>query len=290
MRRELEHAGYHVIGTVLHNAGDKLEVSEVELDITSAKACRQVVETNEPDFVVHLAGIAFLQHPDPVDFYRTNVVGTMNLLNALAEAAHVPKKVLIVSSANIYGNVGGDLIGESQSPAPVNHYAASKLSMEHMATTLFEQLPLIIARPFNYTGIDQEPHFLVPKIVSHFARRESRIELGNIDIKRDFSDVTMVVDAYRRLLECGARSATLNVCTGRATSLRSVISMMESIAGYRIEVRVNPRFVRSNDIRRLTGDPATLIAAIGELNAPPLRLTLERMYRSMRGISDQSAD
>lgn len=279
MCRELERAGYEVISTVLEGAGK----GEVDLDIASADACRSVAQQVQPDFVVNLAGISFLQHPNPADFYRVNVVGTMNLLHALADAPRMPRKVLIVSSANIYGQVGGDLIAEDQPPAPVNHYAASKVAMELMAATLFARLPIVITRPFNYTGPGQGLQFLVPKIVSHFARRAPVIELGNIDVERDFSDVAMVVDAYRRLLESEARSVSVNICTGRVTSLRSVIGMMEEIAGYRIEVRVNPQFVRSNDILRLSGNPRALIDAIGPLKQVPLHETLEHMYQTMQG-------
>ena len=154
--------------------------------------------------------------------------------------------------------------------------------MEKMAATYFDRLPILLTRPFNYTGVGQTPSFLVPKIVSHFARGDRVIELGNTDVERDFSDVRMVVEVYRRLMETDLHSRAYNVCTGVATSLRAIIAAMEEIAGYAIEVKTNPAFVRNNEIARLTGDPSALIQAIGELPAMPLHRTLEDMYRALR--------
>ena len=91
----------------------------------------------------------------------------------------------------------------------------------------------------------------------------------------------MVAQVYRRLMESDARSTRLNICTGVATSLRAVIGMMEEIAGYKIEVRVNPKFVRANDIERLTGDPRALVEAIGPIGPTDLHKTLLKMYKSM---------
>ena len=252
------------------------------LDITSPAACAAVVDDVRPDYVVHLAAISFVQHADATDFYRVNVVGTTHLLDALARAAKAPTKVLIASSANVYGNVGGAALVEDQPAAPANHYAASKLAMEKMVATYFARLPIVMTRPFNYTGVGQSASFLVPKIVSHFARGARTIELGNTEIARDFSDVRMVVDAYRRLIEAPVRGRTFNVCTGVAVSLREVIAMVEEIAGYPIDVRINPAFVRSNDVLQLTGDPSALTDAIGPMSPIPFRDTLRSMYEAMR--------
>ncbi|HET9114374.1 MAG TPA: GDP-mannose 4,6-dehydratase, partial [Burkholderiales bacterium] len=151
-------------------------------------------------------------------------------------------------------------------------------AMEHMARTWFDRLPVVIARPFNYTGMGQDEKFLVPKIVSHFRRGAKVIELGNIDVERDFSDVRTVVDVYRRLLESGTAGQTFNVCSGTVWSLKDVLEMMAEIAGYDIEVKVNPEFVRANELKRLQGDAGKLTGAIGALNTIPLQETLRWMY------------
>jgi len=173
-------------------------------------------------------------------------------------------------------------ISEAVAPAPANDYAVSKLAMEYMARLWMERLPITIVRPFNYTGQGQHENFLLPKIVSHFKRGARDIELGNLHVWRDFSDVRMVVDSYCRLVELGGELAgqTFNVCSGMGHSLGEVLDMMAGIAGYRINVSVNPAFVRSNEVVRLVGSNAKLQAAIGTLHQRPLAETLRWMYES----------
>lgn len=230
--------------------------------------------------VFHLAAISFVAHGDAETIYRTNVAGTRNLLQALAEGDAPPRAVLLASSANIYGNAGADPIGEQVRPLPENDYAVSKLAMEYMARLWAARLPITIVRPFNYTGVGQSDHFLIPKLVAHFRRRAAKIELGNLDIARDFSDVRSVAVAYRKLIDVAEPGQTFNVCSGRAYTLGELIGMLQTIAGYEIEVETNPCFVRPNEVRRLVGDNARLQATVGELSAIPLFDTLCWMYRA----------
>ncbi len=277
LRAELEAAGYTVVGAVVGVPGGGHEAA---LDITSLDNCRSVMEAVRPDYLVHLAAISFVQHADAEAFYRVNVIGTLNLLQALVDAKVSPHRVLIASSANVYGNATAGVIAESQPPQPVNHYAASKLAMEHMVRTWSDRLPIVITRPFNYTGIGQERHFLVPKIVSHFVQRAPVIELGNLEVERDFSDVRTVARVYRGLLECDCAGQTVNVCSGRPYSLRNILAMMEDICGYQIEVQVNPAFVRQSEVKTLVGSPDRLRALVGEIDVIPLEQTLRWMAQA----------
>ena len=277
LRAELEAAGYAVVGAVV---GVPAGPHEVALDITSLDNCRSVMEAIRPDYLVHLAAISFVQHADAEAFYRVNVIGTLNLLQALVDAGVSPRRVLIASSANVYGNATAGIIAESQTPQPVNHYAASKLAMEHMARTWNDRLPIVMTRPFNYTGIGQERHFLVPKIVTHFVQRAPVIELGNLDVERDFSDVRTVARIYRGLLECNCAGQTVNVCSGRPYSLRGILAMMEEICGYQIDIQVNPAFVRQSEVKILIGSPERMRALLGEINVIPLEQTLRWMAQA----------
>lgn len=275
VRAELEAAGYTVIGAV---AGPSVGQNEVTLDITSLDNCRRVMETVRPDYLVHLAAISFVQHADAEAFYRVNVIGTLNLLQALVDAGVAPRRVLVASSANVYGNATAGVITESEPPQPVNHYAVSKLAMEYMVRTWFDRLPIVVTRPFNYTGVGQAPHFLVPKIVSHFVQHAPVIELGNLDVERDFSDVRAVARVYRGLLEHDCAGQVVNVCGGKPYSLRDILDMMQTIAGYEIEVRVNPAFVRQSEVKILVGSPEKLKSLIGDLTVVPLNDTLQWMH------------
>lgn len=268
--------GYRVAG--LTQSPFDLDAGPV--DLLHRDEVARVVDAVRPDVVVHLAAIAFVAHGDADGMYRTNVVGTRHVLEALAKMDASPSCVLLASSANVYGNSDVALLDEKVEPNPANDYAVSKLAMEYMARLWMDRLPIVLTRPFNYTGVGQAENFLLPKIVSHFRRGEHVIELGNIDVARDFQDVRFVADTYVRLLAVPPTGNVVNICSGKSVSLKDVIAMMERIAGYPIEVRVNPAFVRGNEVARLTGDHTLLEKLIGPLVIPPLEQTLRWMYEA----------
>jgi len=275
--QQLRDAGYEVFGTI--TPGHAPGVNQYAVDLNDRAGLAAMVQEVQPDVVAHLAAIAFVAHGDVDQIYRVNVVGTRNLLEALAASPRKPAAVLLASSANIYGNTDVGVIGEEVPAAPANDYAVSKLSMEYMARLWQDKLPLIVVRPFNYTGVGQHENFLLPKIVSHFRRKAADIELGNLHVWRDFSDVRMVAQSYRKLLAAPAAiGGTFNICSGHAYSLGEALDMMADIAGYKINVHVNPAFVRANEVVRLVGDNRRLIAATGPLDTVPLADTLRWMY------------
>lgn len=264
--QEAAYAAGHEIVPLKANLADKTSLSsEVGSVVTDA--------------VVHLAAISFVGHADETGFYAVNTVGTTNLLAALANlpVGQRPGKVLVASSANIYGNCEASPIGETQPSAPVNHYAASKLAMEHLALSYLDRLPIVVTRPFNYTGPGQAPSFLIPKLVDHFARRAPVIELGNLHVEREFNDVRMVVETYLKLLAHGEPGQIYNVCSGQPHSLQSVYDRLVQLTGHRPDIRVNPAFVRANEVHRLCGSPEKLVQCIGPLPAYGLSDTLTDM-------------
>ena len=189
--------------------------------------------------------------------------------------------VLLASSANTYGNTTEGILDESTLPSPANDYAVSKLAMEHIARLYADWLPLVTARPFNYTGVGQSVSFLIPKIIDHVRRRATVIELGNLDVARDFSDVRVVVAYYRRLLESpAALGQTFNVCSGQAHTLNDIVAMVRKLAGYEFEIRVNPAFVRANEVRLLVGSCAKLESTVGKVPGIALADTLRWMIEA----------
>jgi nucleoside-diphosphate-sugar epimerase len=275
LRNALEARGATVIGLV--NEGEP-SPDEYLADLTDAAAVAGVVEAARPDLVVHLGGIAFVAHDDPAAMYAVNAIGSMNLLEALSRQARPPTRVVLASSANVYGWAGGEPLDESTPTAPVSHYGASKLAMETIAGVYRDRLACIVARPFNYTGPGQSERFLVAKIVAHFARRETRIELGNLDVERDFLDVRTVAKLYAALLECpSADGSAVNLCSGRALSLRGIIGRMEAITGLEMQVATNPAFVRGNEIPRLVGCNRRLRGLLGIDPAMDVDATLRDM-------------
>lgn len=272
LAEELRSAGFTVMG-LGHEASGGIFCCDL-LDRTRLV---EVVEKIKPELVVHLAGKAFVGQGDVDSIYRTNVVGTHNLLEAVEKCGCKPRSVLLASSANIYGNATVEPIDEATSAAPSNDYAVSKLAMECMARLWFDKLPITLVRPFNYTGVGQSLNYLLPKIVNHFKRRAPVLELGNLDVVRDFSDVRSVVKQYRLLLEAGISGEVFNICSGQGHSLLEVVQIMRELTGHGSEIRVNPAFVRAHEVHRLIGSRGKLDAAIGAISNIPLRDTLQWM-------------
>lgn len=277
---ELNNAGYEVFG-VTHKPQQhpNRNVKHVYIcDMCDFNGLVRIVDEVEPDVVVHLAAIAFVAHGDTEAIYRTNIIGSSNLLEALKLAGRPIRSVLLASSANIYGFETEGVLDENTLPAPANDYAVSKLAMEHMAKLYQDYLPITIVRPFNYTGVGQPDKFLLPKIISHVRNRAPLIELGNLDVARDFSDVRVVVKYYRMLLETpAARGQTYNVCSGQPHTIDDVLAMVRSLSGHDFEVRVNPAFVRQNEIKTLVGSRAKLDATVGTIPPIALETTLRWM-------------
>ncbi|MEW5992852.1 MAG: GDP-mannose 4,6-dehydratase [Candidatus Zixiibacteriota bacterium] len=277
VRAELEGAGWEVFGMGTHPVAGDAHYRRV--DLADEAGLRAVVAEVQPDAVVHLAAVASVGHEDADAFYKVNVLGARHLLSALAAEQKTPGCVLLASSANVYGNTVEGVLSEDTPPRPANDYAVSKLAMEYMARLWLDKLPIVITRPFNYTGVGQEESFLLPKIVAHFRRKADVIELGNLDVWRDFSDVRSVAQAYRLLLDVCPVGETVNVCSGRTHALREILAMAEGITGHAIQVKVNPAFVRPNEVKTLSGDPSKLVSLIGSWETPPLEETLRWMLK-----------
>ena len=265
----LKNSGYSIFGT-----------NRKSCDITRKEDIRKTIQEINPNYIIHLAGISFPAHGDNEDFYRVNTIGSINILDILVELNIKPKKIILSSSATIYGNQGVEVLNEYLCPKPTNHYGASKYSMEVLAQNYFNKLNIIITRPFNYTGVGQNKNFLIPKIVNHFREAKRIIELGNLDISREFNDIGFICESYKRILESSVNSETINICSGRGIKLLDVIEIMNNIAKYTITVEMNPNFVRKNDMKSLIGSPKKLFSIIDEVKQKEFRDTLRGMFEA----------
>lgn len=275
--------GYHLV-SALESAGYSVCASEPDgrpdFNLTDQPTIERMLDRVRPESVIHLAGISFVAYGKASDFYSVNTVGTTNLIEALHRSALPLRRVILASSANVYGNAIAETISEVTSPSPVNDYACSKLAMEFLARTWFDRLPIVITRPFNYTGPGQALHFVVPKIVDHFARRVPQIELGNLDVIRDFSDVRSIADVYCRLLTSPTRGEIYNICSGNGLTLQWIIDRLAEISGHSLHIEVNQDFVRTTEVKRLIGSNDKLLEAIGPMKYVDFSETLRWMYES----------
>ena len=238
--------------------------------------CKEI-KMLKPEAVIHLGGVSFAGHKDYKNYYETNLIGTRNLLEVLSEYSKDIKSILIASSGSIYGNHYRHTINENDIPKPANDYAISKLASEYVAKLFMEILPITIVRPFNYTGLGQDNNFLIPKIVEHFNKRKTSIELGNINIQREFNDVRNVVNIYSDLLINIPSGNIFNICTEKTFSIQEIISKCEKITNHKIEIRANSNFCRSNDANRLVGNGQYLREFINPKNAFSMDDTLHWM-------------
>ena len=266
LTRAAKAAGYEVFAL----SGELQDLANVDTQIKAIS----------PTHVIHLAGISHVTGDDALAYYDVNLLGSLNLLQALTKLDQPPKKVILASSANVYGNNPHSPISEQAPPAPVSHYAMSKLAMEYLSQPFLSQLPIVITRPFNYTGVGHADHFVIPKIVDHFKRKAKLIELGDIDVLREYNDVRDICHMYIKLLDLGQGGKAYNLATGREHCLREVIRVLVQISGHRMEVVINSQFLRENEITRLCGDTQLLEQCIGHLHLHNLEDTLNWMLQS----------
>ena len=240
------------------------EVFDLDANLLDKKALDIEIQSKEIDAVIHLAAIAFVQHSDVNAIYENNIIGTRNLLDTLASYVPKVKHVLIASSANVYGNATVEKITEDNPLNPENDYAVSKVAMEHMAYLWMDRLPITITRPFNYTGLGQAEDFVIPKIVKHFKERKDFIELGNIEVWREFNDVRSIARIYQKLIEHQPLYSAVNLCSGATYSLKEIIEMVSLISNHQINIKINPHLVRANEVKQLSGDTDKLKSIIGD--------------------------
>jgi GDP-6-deoxy-D-talose 4-dehydrogenase len=252
----LSERGFEVYG--LTNNHEDQEENTFYSDITDKEHLQKTVFQIAPNYVIHLAAISFVGHPNDLDFYGVNVLGTQNLIFSCLQLPQKPNKIILVSSATVYGNQSTDTLDESLCPQPSNHYGISKLAMEHMAVNFMKDLPIIIVRPFNYTAPGQDSVFVIPKIAEVFKNRKAVLELGNIDVYREYNSIGYICEVYHKLLISSITSELVNVCSNQAHSLREIISLFQQFSNHNPEIKINPKFVRNNEIIRLTGCDAKL--------------------------------
>lgn len=274
LRRSLEEKGYVVSG--IDTASNDPTVRKA--DITDLAAVMKCMEELSPDFIFHLAAIAQVDSINPALLYSINVNGTMNILSAAARLKSKPG-LLLVSSAQVYGIVDDSHqpIREDSPIRPVNHYGASKAACEHIASVFHYEhnLPLIIVRPFNHTGRGQNPHFVIPKIVSAIHNKKDSIELGNLSVIRDFMDVRDVVDAYIRLMERLPDGGIFNVASGTGYRLTDLLNLIQELSQTTLVIKKSDSLLRKNEIIKSIGDSSALQQCLSWRPCYSIRDTLE---------------
>jgi GDP-4-dehydro-6-deoxy-D-mannose reductase len=265
-----------------------------ECDLLAPGAARGVVEAVGADLVIHLAAQSSVSDSwrDPAATLSTNIIGQANLLEAVRLAPGRPR-VIVVGSGDEYGRVEeSELpVAETAPLRPLSPYALSKVAQDLMGYQYFRShgLPIVRTRPFNHEGPRHAPVFAASGFARTIAEIEAGarppvIEVGNLDVERDFSDVRDVVRAYWLLVERGEPGEVYNICSGRTWRLAAVLEFLLGESRVRpIEVRRDPARMRPNDVPVLCGDPSKIAKAAGWTAEIPFEETLRRVLDHWRG-------
>ncbi len=261
-----------------------------EADVADAEAMRGIFAAVRPEKVIHLAGQAFVPAAlsDPVGTFRVNVMGGVAVLDAArrqAESAGTGPDLLLVSSGEVYGNARTEPVTEDSPLRPENPYAASKASIDLIAQEYRRSfgVRVSVVRPFNHAGPRQSPSFVTSDFGRQFAliaagRGEPVIRAGNVESRRDFTDVRDVVRAYWAILTHPSPFTVFNLCSGRVVAVREIVSIFERVAGLRVSVKIEPSRTRGADPPFAAGSSARLRGATGWEPAIPLEKTLADVF------------
>ena len=286
--RALVTGGHGFVGgwlrTHLEERGDEIVGPEFEVDVRDAVALRTALDGARPDAVYHLAALSHVgdSWDAPEETFVVNALGTLHLLEA-ARTLAVPPRLLLVCSAEVYGSVRPEQlpINEETPLRPVTPYAASKVAAEFVGLQAYlaHQLPVVRVRAFNHVGPGQSPAFVVSSLARQIAVAEreggTRLCVGNLTPRRDFTDVRDVVRAYRLLIERGHPGEVYNVCSGRDVGIEELARRMLDRAGLDLEIAIDPDLVRPVEVPVVRGDPGRVHAATGWTPLIPLDDTLD---------------
>ncbi len=261
------------------------------LDLRARDAVAQAVGAARPDSIYHLAGAAHVgaAWTKTGDTLAINALGTHYLLSAARRSGLTPR-VLIPSSAYVY-QPSDRAIDEDAAVRPNSPYGFSKLAQEMTGLKALHEdgIPVIISRSFNHVGPRQDPSFSTSSFARQIAEVEARraepvILVGNLDARRDLTDVRDTVRAYRTILERGTPGRIYNVCSGTAHTVADVLKGLLAAANTRIDVRVDPERFRPNDTPLVLGDARRLRDDLGWRPEIPFERTLEDLLDYWRSV------
>ncbi|KIZ39175.1 MULTISPECIES: GDP-mannose 4,6-dehydratase [Rhodopseudomonas] len=238
----------------------------IALDVTDVEAVNDLFRRERPTHVLHLAAISAVTDAsrDMKAAWAVNFGGTFNIAFAISEFCK-DCRIVHCSSAEVYGATfnKGLPVDEAAMLDPTNAYGAAKAAADIMLGQMARlRLRAIRLRPFNHTGPRQSEKFVVPAFAAQIARiergeQEPIIYVGDTENKRDFLDVRDVVDAYVKALlnfDRLPQGCAINIASGTARSIRSVLDLMLAQSSVRIEVRSDPARVRLNDTPLIVGN------------------------------------
>ena len=287
-RAALQQAGHRVIGTDIASPSGG-GAAHLALDVRDPDSIAHVLAEVQVDAVLHLGGIAFvpLGWTQPQRVFHVNTIGTLNLLDAVRQRMPAAR-VLVVTSAEVYGSRPAPApLAEDAPYRPDNIYGVAKAAADHAALLYgaHHRLDIMVARPSNHIGAGQSKDFVSSAFAAQLADIAAGappvMRVGNLDQRRDFTDVRDVVRAYVRLLEAGQAGQAYNIASGRMIPVREILDTLCDLAGVRPRIEIDPALFRPTDDRPAY-DTTRIRSQVGWQPEIPLRRTLETVYADIR--------
>lgn len=253
---------YDVYGIVKPDKNLSDDERFFQVDIQDFEGVKNVIEKIRPDEIYHLAALASPSQSfkEPSKTITTNILGQLNVLESVKQIGLYNTKVLVVSSAEVYGDADEkDLPMSEDTPLkPLSPYAVSKIAQDFLGYQYYRshEIKTVIVRPFNTIGPNQLPIYVVPSFAKQIAEiekgdKEPVLKVGNLESRRDFTDVRDMVRAYRLLMEKGKCGEVYNIGSGRSHKIQEVLDILLSLSSANIIVEKDPLLFRPGDIPEL---------------------------------------
>ncbi|MDR0558061.1 MAG: GDP-mannose 4,6-dehydratase [Treponema sp.] len=259
-----------------------------DVDILDEDAVRGVMERVKPDIVYHLVAQSSvaLSWEKPALTVEVNIKGSVNVLEA-ARKSGVGVRVVLIGSGEEYGNVREEdcPIKETLEAKPQSVYAVTKSAQNQLGRLYAASygMDIVMTRSFNHIGVGQPARFVAADLCEQAAeiaagKREGAINVGNMDVRRDFTDVRDVVRSYRLLGEKGKSGETYNVGSGRAVAIREIADAVIKASGKEMGVKVDEKRLRPVDAPVICADIGKIQRETGWKAEIPLERTLQEIY------------
>ncbi|MCX5749217.1 MAG: GDP-mannose 4,6-dehydratase [Candidatus Saganbacteria bacterium] len=270
----------------IENIKDKIKL--LECDINDAFSVKQMLIDIKPDQVYHLAGQSSVAASwnSPAETINTNVIGQINILEAV-RMLKPDTQLHIAGSSEEYGLVTEkDIpINEDVQLRPLSPYSVSKVAQDLLGYQYFKSygMKIIRTRAFNHTGPRHSDIFVTSNFARQIAliekgRQEPVVKAGNLEARRDYTDVRDIAKAYRLALQKGDMGEVYNICSGKAVSIRKMLDILLSFSTKKITVETDPSRLRPSDIPVMQGDCAKFVSKTGWLPSIPLEKTLKDTF------------
>lgn len=251
---------------------ERAAVKWTMLDVRSDDEVARALDASAPDTIIHLAGIAFAPEANasPVRAFETNALGAMRLITKLAASGATRTRVLVVGSAEQYGQQDATAypIGETAPLRPLTPYAVAKAAQEMIALQAHRAtgLHIVCTRSFNHSGVGHGPSYLLPSLVRRvrsLPKQGGTLTIGNRTVVRDYLHVADVVDAYLALLESGKAGEVYNVCSGSGLTVGDLAERVLNRMAVTADISSDASLLRPIDVPILVGDNAKLRSTTG---------------------------